>query len=95
MKIKVVSSKDEINTIDNEEIIHLAFRPSNKDVFMLVQRCKILKAIHIPRSYMKTISNSILMFLEMNDIKLLEGDEGTSKDEITSKLAVKTRRPST
>jgi hypothetical protein len=118
MKIRVVSSKDEIDTIDNEEIIHLAFRPSNKDIFMLVQRCKILKAIHIPRSYMKTISNSILMFLEMHDIKLLEGDvwghrkdineyyeikpkiieridelkkDGTSKDEITSKLAVETR----
>ena len=118
MKIRVVSSKDEIDIIEDEEMIHLAFRPSNKDIFILVQRCKKLKAIHLPTSFMKTISHSTLMFLEMQDIKLLEGDiwghrkdineyyeikpnlieridelknEGKSKDEITSKLAIETR----
>ena len=118
MKIRVVSSKEEIPTIGNEEIVHMAFRPSNKDIFTLVQTCPGLKGIHIPTSYMKTISNSTLMFLEMQGIELLEGDvwghrkdineyyeikpqifdrinelknEGTSKEEIISKLGVETR----
>jgi len=69
MKIRVVSSKEEIPTIENEEIVHMAFRPSNKDVFSLVQTCPKLKAIHIPTSYTKSISKSTLMFLEMKNIE--------------------------
>ncbi len=75
MRIRVVSSKEEIGSLDKgEKIIHLAFRPSNKDIFALVQSCPNMKAIHIPSSYMKTISNSVKMFLEMQGVALLEGD---------------------
>ena len=75
MKIRVVSSKDEIETLDNnEEIIHLAFRPSNKDIFSLVIKCPNVKALHIPSSYKRTISGSAKMYLSMQGIDLLEGD---------------------
>lgn len=75
MKIRVVSSKDEINTLNPEEkIVHLAFRPSNQDIFSLVIRCPEVKVIHIPGSYMKTVSSSILMYLKMQGIELIEGD---------------------
>ena len=34
MKIRVVSSREEIFTLNpNERIVHMAFRPSNKDIF--------------------------------------------------------------
>jgi hypothetical protein len=40
MKIGVVSSSEEISTLNpNEHIVHLAFRPSNKDIFELVEAC--------------------------------------------------------
>ncbi len=75
MKIRVVSSKDEINTLDpNEKIVHLAFRPSNQDIFSLVIRCPQVKALHIPSSYKKTISDSVKMYLNMQGIELIEGD---------------------
>ncbi len=75
MRIRVVSSKEEINSLgEGEKIIHLAFRPSNKDIFSLVQSCPNVKAIHIPSSYIKTISHSTKMFLDMQGISLLEGD---------------------
>jgi hypothetical protein len=75
MKIRVVSSKEEINTLNpNEEIVHLAFRPSNTDIFTLVQKCPQVKALHIPGSYKRTISSSTLMFLKMQGVELLEGD---------------------
>lgn len=75
MKIRVVSSKEEIDTLKNdEEIIHLAFRPSNKDIFKLILKCPEVKAIHIPSSYKKTISSSAQMYLSMQNIALLEGD---------------------
>jgi hypothetical protein len=75
MKIRVVSSKDEIDSLDTEEeMVHLTFRPSNKDIMILVNKCPNLKAIHVASSFMKTISESTKMFLKMQDISLLEGD---------------------
>jgi hypothetical protein len=75
MKIRVVSKRKEIETLDEgERVIHLAFRPSNKDIFDLVKRCKNVEVIQIPSSYRKTVSKSIEMFLEMEGIRLIEGD---------------------
>ena len=75
MKIRVVSSKEEIASLtDKEEMIHLAFRPSNTDILSLVTKSPNVKALHVPPSYMKSISNSTKMFLEMNNIALLESD---------------------
>jgi hypothetical protein len=75
MKIRVVSSKDEISSLGpNEQMIHFAFRPSNTDVLSLVLKCPKIKALHIPPSYKSTISKSTEMFLKMKGIALLEGD---------------------
>ncbi|MFA0822906.1 MAG: DUF1699 family protein [Methanomethylovorans sp.] len=75
MKIRVISSKEEIETVNpNEEIVHMAFRPSNTDIFSLIQKCPHVKALHIPNSYKRTISTSAKMFLQMQGVELLEGD---------------------
>ena len=75
MKIRVVSSREEIFTLNpNERIIHLAFRPSNKDVFSLVETCPKIEVIQLPKSYMATVSKSVEMFLGMQRIQLIEGD---------------------
>ena len=75
MKIRIVSSREEIfNLNPNERIVHLAFRPSNKDILGLVETCPKIEVIQLPKSYMDTVSNSIKMFLEMKRIQLIEGD---------------------
>ncbi|AGB50673.1 hypothetical protein Metho_2534 (plasmid) [Methanomethylovorans hollandica DSM 15978] len=75
MRIRVISSTDEFESLkQTENIIHLAFRPSNTDIFSIVTKCPQLKAIQIPPSYKKTISKTTITFLEMQGIKLLEGD---------------------
>jgi hypothetical protein len=75
MKIRVVSSKEEIFTLNsNERVVHLAFRPSNKDVFGLVETCPKLEVLQLPQSYRRTVSKSIEIFFEMQRIKLIEGD---------------------
>ena len=75
MKIRVVSSREEIFTLNpNERIVHLAFRPSNKDIFVLVETCPKIEVIQLPKSYIATVSKSIEMFLEMQKIQLIEGD---------------------
>jgi hypothetical protein len=75
MKIRVVSSREEIFTLNhNERLIHVAFRPSNKDIFVLIETCPKIEVIQLPKSYRRTISTSIEMFLEMQKIQLIEGD---------------------
>lgn len=75
MRIRVISSRDEIFMLNpNERIVHLAFRPSNKDIFALVETCPKIEVIQLPKSYIATISKSIEIFLEMQRIQLMEGD---------------------
>ncbi len=75
MKIRVISSRNEILSLNpNEKVVHLAFRPSNKDVFLLVETCPKLEVIQLPKSYRRTVSRAIEMFLEMQKVQLLEGD---------------------
>ena len=75
MKIRVVSSRKEIFTLNpNERIVHLAFRPSNKDIFGLVETCPKIEVVQLPKSYTATVSKSIEMFLEMQRVQLIEGD---------------------
>jgi hypothetical protein len=57
MKIRVVSSREEIFTLNpGERVVHLAFRPSNKDLFGLVETCPKIEVIQLPKSYMSTVS---------------------------------------
>jgi hypothetical protein len=75
MKIRVVSSREEILTLNPQErIVHLAFRPSNKDILELVEECPKIEVIQLPKSYFNTVSKSIGMFLKMQRIQLLQGD---------------------
>jgi hypothetical protein len=75
MKIRVVSSRDETPELKpNEQMVHIAFRPSNIDLLDIVKACPRLRAIQVPPSYNKTLSKAIRLFLEMQGIDLLEGD---------------------
>src|SRR5665647_885976 len=89
MKIRVVSSREEISTLNpNEHIVHLAFRPSNKDILALVETCPKIEVIQLPKSYRRTVSKSIEMFLEMQRIQLVEGDVWGHRKDINSYYSV-------
>lgn len=89
MKIRVVSSRNEILSLNqNEKVIHFAFRPSNKDIFLLVETCPKLEIIQLPVSYRKTVSRAIKMFLEMEKVQLLEGDVWGHRKDINEYYTV-------
>jgi hypothetical protein len=89
MKIRVVSSREEIFTLNpNERIVHMAFRPSNKDIFGLIETCPKVEVIQLPKSYMCTVSKSILMFLGMQRIKLIEGDVWGHRKDINEYYSI-------
>jgi hypothetical protein len=75
MKIRIISSREEINSIrPNEKAVHLAFRASNADFLNLLQKAPRLQMIQVPPSYMRTLSKSIEAFLGIQGVKLLQGD---------------------
>lgn len=75
MKLRVVSSKKEIDDLNkNEQLIHLAFRAANTDIFKLLQNCPRVRAVQVPSSYRKTLSRASEMFLVMQGVELIEGD---------------------
>jgi hypothetical protein len=75
MRLRVISSKNEITSLNpNEKMVHLAFRASNVDFLNLMQKCPRLRMIQVPPSYRKTMSSAIQVFLDMQGIELLEGD---------------------
>jgi len=75
MKIRIISSREEINSLrPNEKAVHLSFRPSNVDFLNLIQKSPRLQMIQVPPSYMRTMSKAIGVFLEMQGVNLLEGD---------------------
>ncbi|WP_048205701.1 DUF1699 family protein [Methanococcoides methylutens] len=89
MKIRVVSKRDEIPNLDaGEQVIHLAFRPSNEDIFTLIKRCKDVEVIQIPTSYRRTVSKSIEMFLDMQGIRLVEGDVWGHRKDINEYYSI-------
>ena len=75
MKIRIISSREEINSIrPTEKAVHMAFRASNVDFLNLIQKAPRLQMVQVPTSYMKTMSNAIEVFLDMQGVELLEGD---------------------
>jgi hypothetical protein len=89
MRIRVVSSREEIFTLNpNERLVHLAFRPSNKDIFGLVETCPKIEVIQLPKSYMATVSKSIEMFLQMQRVQLLEGDVWGHRKDINEYFTI-------
>jgi hypothetical protein len=75
VKLRVVSSKNEIEQLNrNEQMVHLAFRASNTDIFRLLQNCPRIRVIQVPASHRKTLSRAGEMFLDMQGVELIEGD---------------------
>ncbi|MDQ1251542.1 MAG: hypothetical protein QG646_648 [Euryarchaeota archaeon] len=90
IKIRVVSSREEIFTLNpNERIVHLAFRPSNKDVLGLVDTCPKLEVLQLSQSYRRSVSKSIQTFLDMRRIQLVEGDVWGHRKDISEYFVIK------
>ena len=75
MKIRIVSSKEDINDLTrNDQTVHLAFRASSTDMFKLLQSSPRLRAVQVPPSYYKNMPNTGRTFLETQGVEIIEGD---------------------
>ncbi len=81
ISLRQITTKEDIKDIDAADtMIHLAFRPSSKDVLQIVALAPKLKMMHIPGSYVKTLSKSIQMLLNMQGIMLVVGENSDFND---------------
>ena len=75
IRIRVVTSRDEILGLGAEEkAVHLAFRPSDKDLFNLVKTCPEIELLQLPASSYDALSKFIKMYLASSGIQLVKGD---------------------
>lgn len=89
LRLRVLSSKSEIDGLSrNEQMIHLAFRATNSDIFKLLQNCPRIRAIQVPTSYRKTLSKAGEMFLVMQGIELIEGEVWGDRKDIQEYLNI-------
>lgn len=75
VRIRVVTSRDEIVSLQTDEkAIHLAFRPSDRDLFSLVKTCPCIELLQLPASSYEGLSKFIKMYLSSSGIHLVKGD---------------------
>ncbi len=92
MKIRVISTRDEIQNLNfNEKVIHISFRPSNVDFLNLMKKCPRLRAIQVPPSYLKTMSKAMKGFLEMQGVDLLKGDVWGHRKDLDEYITIEDR----
>ena len=89
MKIRIISSREEINSLrPNENAVHMAFRATNVDFLNLLQKVPHLQMIQVPPTYMKTMSKAVEVFLDMQGVKLLEGDVWGHRKDLDENFTV-------
>ncbi|HII80476.1 MAG TPA: DUF1699 family protein [Methanosarcina sp.] len=75
IRIRVVTNRDEILNLEHDErAVHLAFRPSDKDLFSLVKTCPAIEILQLPASSYEGLSKFIKMYLASSGINLIKGD---------------------
>jgi hypothetical protein len=75
MKLRIISSRNDIDSLNrNEQMVHLAFRVSNTDIFKLLKTCPKIKFIQVSTPYRSSLPKTGEMFLMMQGIELIEED---------------------
>jgi hypothetical protein len=93
LRIKVIKSLEEINTLKGASIVHISFRPSRDDILAIHKACPKLKAIQLPPSHFNTLSISASYYLKIVGITLIKGNiirivENKNSEYTISKLII-------
>lgn len=79
-RMKAIRNRNDLESVsENDEYLYLGFRPSSKDLIIMIQKAPALKIIYMPKSYFKTLSKSMIMMLEMKNVQLK--DEGVQNNK--------------
>lgn len=74
IRMKPIRNRDDIqNIVEDDKCIYIGFRPSSKDLIQIIKTAPALKVVYIPESYTKTLSQSMIMLLEIKKIQLMIG----------------------
>jgi hypothetical protein len=73
---------------ERKQAVHLAFGASDVDFLNLLQKVPRLQMVQVAPSYMKTMSKAIEVFLDMQGVKLLEGDVWGHRKDIDEYFTV-------
>lgn len=96
-RLYVLSNRADLQSLAAERMsdtektkgVHLAFRPSSKDIIVLTNKLPGLEIIQIPKSYRRSFSRAMCMYLDNIDIALIEGDVWGHRKDIDEWANVK------
>ena len=75
--VRVVSNRRDLETLESDRSIksvHVAFRPSGKDILLVHKKFPNLQLVQLPKSYRATIAGFIENYLADQSIMLIMGD---------------------
>jgi len=95
--LRVISNRDDLMKLESERPsaanvtkgVHLAFRPSSKDIMVLTNKLPGLEIVQTPKSYRSSISSAMQIYLENIQIALIEGDVWGHRKDINEWADVK------
>lgn len=95
--LRVISNRNDLKNLIPErasdpnktKCVHLAFRPSAKDMILLTNKLPGLELIQLPKSYRGSFSQAMCMYLDSLRIALIEGDVWGHRKDINEWANVK------
>jgi hypothetical protein len=75
--VRVVSNRRDLETLESDRSIksvHIAFRPSGKDILLVHKKFPNLQLVQLPKSYRATLAGFIESYLADQSIMLIMGD---------------------
>lgn len=71
---QIIGTREKLKIIESKATdIHIGFRPSEKDIFFLLERCPDLKSVQLPKVHMRTMSDTAKKICTLRNVELIEG----------------------
>lgn len=90
--MRIISKRKELKDMAGDrsvKSVHMAFRPSNVDVLMMVKKFPNVQLIQLPKSYKSTLAKSMEMYLADQNIMLIQGDVWGHRKDISEWVSIK------
>ena len=90
--VRVISNRKDLESVETDRSIknvHIAFRPSGKDILLAHKKFPNLQLVQLPKSYRATLADFIESYLTDQNIMLIMGDVWGHRKDLSTYATVK------
>jgi hypothetical protein len=92
VRLRIVSSRADLNNLELDRAVksvHLAYRPSGKDIVTVTKKFPNMKVLQLPQSYRISVSDMSHEYLTNAGVMLLEGGVSGHRKDLSDWAVVK------